>query len=278
MALSRSDYWKQKFLGLLKRIGLRIGIVVSLFASELLILFCCIAPAALLEKVDRSAAASDVAGIVVFFAYVSLHLLLIILLVRPPKKWRDRWVKKDAERWLREKHATGYRPRPIVQKLIRQAIWIPTVLTLLILLFLPEIFGVWSQRYLSRPVTISGHPIHVPRTWIYWGQSQTGDDHEFVSLIILKGAGTGKIRDWWYGNPPIANIRVESQRAMSNVNPEYFRFVRTIKHEGLELQCWQIPLHYQAVMLRCSSQNGEMTAEFYGSGIYLKDFYAAIEK
>jgi hypothetical protein len=272
----RGDYWKQRFVSLLKRIAFRIGIVVMLITFELLVFFGIVLLALFVEKVPDFFV--DFADTVVLLAFISVHLLFLFFAVYPPKKWRDRWMQKDAERWLREKRATGYRPSPIVRRIMRQTIWAPILFTILVLLFLPELLGVWTQRNLPRPVTISGHPIRVPRTWIFFGQDRTGEGPEYINLIILKGAGTGKIRDWWRGNPPIADFRLESQVKKPLAYFEDARFLRTITNEGLELQCWQRHLHYEAVMIDCFSANGEMSAEFYGNVIYLEDFYAAIEK
>lgn len=273
--LNRGAYWKKKFLNLLERIGLRILFVIGLVGFELFVTFACFYPIVMFWW-NFSGIFLDVVRVVLVLTYFSIHLLFLYLAVRPPRRLREWWIRREADRWLSDRNSTGYRPSRIVRRIVRQTIWVPTILVMIAYLFFPEFAGVWSQRN-KKEFSISGHTLNIPRTWIvqWYGRVSDGD---YLSGYIVRGVFYSKFPRFWDTVPDGGSFVFRRSREAGKERSDRINAdaTRTVMNQGLKIDCqeWRPDLNFR--WIHCESPKGEIEAIFRGRPEAAESFYAAM--
>jgi len=230
------------------------------------------------------------------FETVSLLWSIVILLTVPillfliNRRATKRGVELESSRWLAEREAgLSADQRRSRNRAICRSLWIPSLLVVLIFLFLPEVWGLLTHAGQPRAGKLTGYEVTVPPTWIilYSGSSSPGG-WSAVSGIAGRGIGLGVKQYLNFGDPPISNWGVgvagsdEARRKLSHRGEPTAR--RDFQVGKAKLTCfeyrplWGRPMRVDdgpLVLIECSSPD-RLQATFVGEKIHVAAFYGML--
>ncbi|MGH9734195.1 MAG: hypothetical protein ACRD8A_06370, partial [Candidatus Acidiferrales bacterium] len=129
--------------------------------------------------------------------------LLAILLAFPPflmagllilyrRKTRDKWIRKEADKWLALRRTLSLGAVHQCEKIERRTLWGPAVLVLLLFLFFPETTAIISHIFHGRSATVGPYRIDIPIAWTI-----TYEEPSLLSVLYAKGIGREGFGPYW---------------------------------------------------------------------------------
>lgn len=119
-----------------------------------------------------------------FFSVVLL--VVCCLIVMGWKISRQRGLNIEAQHWLDERHS-GTTRTEIAQRhrVIRTALWLPSIIVVLALLFLPETWALLSHAVHGGRHQFRGHIVSIPATWVVL----VAEDDRLAFGVVAPGFG-----------------------------------------------------------------------------------------
>ena len=110
-------------------------------------------------------------------------------------------MNMEAQRWLDERHSAATRTEIVQrQRAIRAALWLPSMVVLLALLYLPEAWALISHIVHSGRHQLHGHTVSVP-TWVVL----VSEDDRSTFGIVAPGFGRHPLQWLREGGIPISS-------------------------------------------------------------------------
>ncbi len=210
------------------------------------------------------------------------------------RKGRRQSLELEAERWLAERQSAATpADRRWRNRGIRWALWIPSLIVLMVLLFYPEIFGIFSRVRHPAASQLAGYRVHPPLTWIV---VDTDFYYEPGKSVVWGLAGRGMafgIAPYLHRDPPLSHwvLSAESHepaqaiyRSKPKTDDVVGHRVFTIGGESLTcLEYWPPHLVRPAriedlplAFIECEG-SGQFVATFSGERRHAPAFYKMIE-
>jgi hypothetical protein len=220
--------------------------------------------------------------VIVFLA--SNFVVIPFFLISWRHRRRDRWIEQEAERWLtrRRHHSTSVMRRR--DRLVRKALWIPTLLALAVFLFLPETFGMGLRLIYRGTANLNGHHIEVPITWwAFVGPYRRGD--LYLSARVGKGIGRVGFLPYWHREPPLSSMLFyavpdpANDRSHGKPPAEEWVISKRVLSFGKDaLNCSELARFTTQVTINCVSSSNDFTASFGGERADVSAFYKVLER
>ncbi len=123
-----------------------------------------------------------------------------------------RSVELEAARWLAERQyetdPTEHRWRDLG---VRWSSWVPSLMVLLVFLFLPEIWGILSHVNQPPGGKLHGYRVHIPVTWIILDSGDNPvDDVSWVGGLAGQGMGRG-VTSYLHAEFPLSSWNIETE-------------------------------------------------------------------
>jgi hypothetical protein len=198
-------------------------------------------------------------------------------------KTRNRWVQAEANRWLARRSRQPSDTYQRRKKLVRRLLWIPSLVAMVVFLFLPEAIGIVQHLSNTGAASLNHHRIQVPLTWCF----RSGGNY----LVATTEKGIGRVGplQYWRGDPPISEMRFFALSGPSKSRPYDEPPERAITSSrrtlpfGMEmLTCWEIVAarHYlpPQVSIQCTSSMNDFIATFEGRRADVSGFYDLLER
>jgi hypothetical protein len=149
---------------------------------------------------------------ILFDLLLPVSLVVVVFGLFLAKQKSEKWgVRAEGTRWLAERQS-GISPREVKwrNRGIRLAVCIPSLVVLLVFLFLPELWGMLSHLSQSHPGNLSGYQVPIPLTWIVLRHdSQRADGWSTVTGFAGRGMGRGAA-PYLRWSPPFSSWDVET--------------------------------------------------------------------
>lgn len=236
----------------------------------------------------------QVIGFTSIITYVLLFVFAVFILpalVSRHRRTREKWLTKEAEKWLASRNRERASPVAERRKALRRGLlWAPCVMVSLVLPFIPEAIGAGSRLFVSRTTELAKYHIQTPITWMI---GYSNDD----SLWALTTPGMGRIgfRAYWRDEVPVSEMGfypVPHPEGQFLKNVPLDNVTILSKHSfalGNEaLNCWDLIHHNRFVGsypndpsiadIRCSSDSDHFYAYFFGWRGDTAAFYAALQR
>jgi hypothetical protein len=149
---------------------------------------------------------------ILFDLLLSVSLVGIVFGLFAAKQKSEKWgVRAEAARWLAERQS-GIVPRDVKwrNRGIRFATCFPSLLVLLVFLFLPEVWGMLSHLSFANSGNLVGYKVPIPTTWIALRHdSQQADGWSTVTGFAGRGIGRG-VAPYLHWEPPFSSWDIET--------------------------------------------------------------------
>jgi hypothetical protein len=203
------------------------------------------------------------------------NVLMTGLLIYHRHKTRDRWIRAEAVKWLRQRSRSGAQ-----HGRGRALLWAPSVIALTVFLFCPEALSIASHLFGRQPV--GGHELKVPLTWIV-----ARNTNSYLWVVAGKGIGrVGPFR-YWRGEEPVSEITFNFYGPGGADLPKWMKVTvlstRTVHVGGEALTCWDFNYSYRKPVdpglaeIDCYGPTTKFQAFFSGSRNYAGEFYRMLE-
>lgn len=202
------------------------------------------------------------------------------------RKTRDKWIRKEAQKWLALRRTLSVGVLHQRARIERRTLWSPAVLVLLLFLFLPETTAIISYIFRGRPAVVGPYRIDIPIAWtiIY-------EEPSFLSVLYAKGIGREGFGPYWcHEQLQLMSFRAISSDQLAEAD-WYFRDAEIVSTRKLQvrnqiLTCYEV-LGYRYPMreivgparinLECLTPERDFVASFYGERVDLPTFYRVVE-
>ncbi len=164
-------------------------------------------------------------------------------------------------------------------RLKRWALWIPSIVALVVYLFFPEIYGLASHLSHNARVPDARYQFRVPMTWIIMYNEGRGQGGSFTLAYIGRGVGQG-------GNPfsvPMSEVMLVSYPPTNDTGGQSAGAVdrdlypsRVLPIGKTMLTCWEVPPGRYFV-ITCFTPSGDFHAKFTGQKADMRQFYQVLE-
>lgn len=137
-------------------------------------------------------------------------LLVAGILILYRRKTRDKWTRKEAEKWLALRRTQSEGAVHQCARIERRTLWGPAVLVLLLFRFFPETAAIISHVFYGRSATVGPYRIEIPIAWTI-----VDKDTSFLSVLYAKGIGREGFGPHWREQLQLMGFRAISsdQRA-----------------------------------------------------------------
>jgi hypothetical protein len=137
---------------------------------------------------------------------VGVAAWVLFLAIRKTGQWG---VEAEASKWLADRQAdsSGLELRQR-NRAIRWALCIPSLLVLIVLLFLPEIWGLLTHMKQPRSGELSDYEVTIPATWVILAAYTHPTGASWVSGIASRGMGLDIKRYFHFGDLPLSSWSV----------------------------------------------------------------------
>ena len=220
----------------------------------------------------------------VAFAFGNVLMIGSLLYFR--HKTRDKWIRAEAKQWLAERSQSVVYARH--RKWWRTALWMPSVLILVIFLFFPETAGLVSHLFWGPTIKVRQYRLKIPLTWII---ATSGNSSAWA--IAGKGIARVGFRRYWRGEEPISEMSIYTGSAASDFPPlgeRYLSHARilskpTLKLGQTELTCLDFvsyadslpfPSNPSLAEISCFSDQNNFNASFSGQRSDSPAFYGVL--
>jgi hypothetical protein len=234
----------------------------------------------------RTTPVADAADMVLTAVFFSLNLIIPTFLIYLRHKRRPSWINDEADRWLARRRSANEPRRQIYQKLLQQMLWIPSLLAMSVLLFLPESMGLVSHAFAGRAFNLNGHYLRLPLTsFITYHR-----DDRYVAILIGKGIGRVGVGPYLRGHPALSSLFFDAVQDPAHFNYQelYLRrerltSQRTLPFGNESLTCWDLALRTydpgpDFVRIKCLASTNDFTAGFDGLREDESTFYDVLER
>jgi hypothetical protein len=194
-----------------------------------------------------------IAGVLIYFRY----------------RRRGLWIKEEAERWLANRSEKSTAPaRGWSLKARCRLLWIPSVLALLVFLFLPETMGIVSHLFSGRTFKLNTHRLRPPLTSFISSRQDL-----YLSALIGRGIARVGPQPYWRKEPPFSSLffyAIHDQlRYDQFLTHDKVSLERTLPFGDEMLTCWHVfpragHMESRFVDIRCLASQNDITASFYG--------------
>jgi hypothetical protein len=200
-----------------------------------------------------------------------------------------RSVQLESKRWLAERQSgIGPRERKLHNRAIHCSLAIPTLTVLVIFLFLPEIWGVFSHLVQPGMNKLNGYSVPVPLTWIEQIHDNRPEDGESV-VRGLAGQGIGlgvrpylhrdiTLSSWLVGTDPYdPSKEYVVPRQIPDEDRVTARHAVTPNLTCIEYCPWYVSAagcegYTPTVSIECSGPT-RLRANFHGERLHVPAFY-----
>lgn len=199
---------------------------------------------------------------------------------------RERTIRTAAERWLTDHSKSALKERARKLRMKQIALWAPTVIVTVALLFLPETFGVATHLLRPGPARLSPYDVHLPLSWMAFYVS----DSRWYSTEAFqcKGPLRSGFRRYWHLAPLASGMNFWVARNRGQFFPENRDgetiSVRTFQLGSETLSCREyvhVSSHFENDKdLRacdCRNVSGTFEASFFGDKSSVPEFYRTLQ-
>ncbi len=147
-----------------------------------------------------------------FYLLLPVSLVGMVFGLFGAKQKSEKWgVRAEAVRWLAERQSgIGTREVKWRNRGIRLAMCVPSLLVLLVFLFLPELWGMLSHLSQSHPGNLTGYQVPIPVTWtVLRHDRQQADGWSTVTGLAGRGIGRG-VAAYLRWEPPFSSWDIET--------------------------------------------------------------------
>ncbi len=149
---------------------------------------------------------------ILFDLLLPVSLLGILFGLFVAKQKSEEWgVRAESARWLAERQS-GISPRDVKwrNRGIRLATCFPTLLVLLVFLFLPEVWGMLSHLSETQSGNLAGYQVPIPATWVVRRHDKpSADGWSTVTGFAGRGIGRGVV-PYLRREPPLSSWDFET--------------------------------------------------------------------
>lgn len=204
---------------------------------------------------------------------------------------RDRWISQEAEKWLAMRLRQKAMPTAPWRRIFQRGLlWVPSVLVLVLFLFLPETAGIAAHLLRSRVVTLGNYRIRTPLTYI------SGTDQS-THLWMLAAPGIGRIgiQPYYRNRVPVTEmvfLRIQhpEQQLDRNVPLESATVLakKSFPLGKQTLTCWDLihknkfvvssPTDRSVADIGCSTESDDFYAHFFGWRHDSATFYKTLQQ
>jgi hypothetical protein len=208
--------------------------------------------------------------------FLGANLLIPIFLIYYRHRRRDLWIKEEAGRWLAQRSAPGAERARLRRRRLRHVVlWIPSVLALLVLLFLPESIGITSHLFYGYSFALARHKITLPLT-AYVATYR----NQYVTAFIGHGIGRAGLVPhlysslFFYAEPNPSNGWRKRDLARGNIV-----VAREPSFGSETLTCYFVSKTTESdpIKIECLASQNDLYGEFYGLRMDLPMFYKVLE-
>ena len=147
---------------------------------------------------------------ILFYLLLPVTLVGVVFGLFVAKQKSEKWgVRAEGDRWLAERQS-GISPRDVKwrNRGIRLATCFPSLLVLLVFLFLPEVWGMLSHLGEAHSGNLTGYQVPIPVTWIVLRHdSQQADGWSTVTGFAGRGIGRG-LAPYLRWGPPVGTSKL----------------------------------------------------------------------
>jgi hypothetical protein len=199
---------------------------------------------------------------------------------------REDYLRAESEKWLEERRHPNKGQLTRRRALNRWALWIPTVIVVLVCVFFDQAWPFASHLLHRHSGRLVGYQVSIPLTWAvaFNPYNNEGDAHSIVVAQRYRGllrAGSGL----YVGRKPSFSISTMDFRSTpagdplaSKPDPSIIS-TRTMPFGKHTITCWEEPPPQWMIVRRyiqCSTPEGDFSGGFSGSDEDVSEFYRTL--
>lgn len=200
------------------------------------------------------------------------------------RRFRDRNLEAEVERWLSDRNRYGAVAQRRRSRLKRWLLWLPTVTVLAFPFFWSPFEGTISRPLNLRIGDIPGYRATIPLGWTpVWVYERYGD---YVTLLKFRGIRSLVVTQLsvsamrFYSGPTVLHRGTQELMDSDRENAAEFR-VQTLSVTSGKLTCWEDTRKYSAPnywAATCINDDGSFGARFFGDRTEIQSFYTIVAK
>jgi len=200
---------------------------------------------------------------------------------------REDYLQAESEKWLAERRHPNPPHLKRRKRLKRWALWIPTVIVVLMCVFFDEAWPLASHMVHPESGRLIGYQVSIPLTWAvaFNTYRNEGDAHSIVVAQRYRGllrAGSGL----FVGRRPPFSISMMNFRSTPGGDPFASKpdtpiiSRLTLPFGKRAITCWEEPPPQWMIVRRyilCSTPEGDFSGSFSGNDEDVSEFYRTLE-
>ena len=200
---------------------------------------------------------------------------------------REDYLRAESEKWLAERR----HPNPLHQKrrktLKSWALWIPTVIVVLMCVFFDEALPLASHLLNPKSGRLIGTQVSIPLTWTVTSSGYNNQSDAYSIVVAQRYRGLLRAASALYvGRRPRNSISTMDFRSTPGGDPFAAKpdtpilSMLTLPFGKRAITCWeQPPPEWMKLRryVRCSTPDGDFSGGFSGSDEDASDFYRILE-
>lgn len=257
-----------------------VGVTTYLSTETVLLYFC--------HKLFRGTDLEDPTQALVF---LMCNIVAVGSLILYRAKTRNRWIDRQARYWIAQR-AGGRLPAADVRRrrVQRRILWLPTLLSLVVVLFFPEVLGMATHLSHGSRVRLYNTRVPVPVNWmIVEGDFSERNPRSWVTILLGKGIARVGPTPYLHGRPPLSAITfsISPDWEIAPQPPAGAKVTdtATIALGPDAITCWDIlldrnPRYYSIdtnlTIVECGASKSHLHAYFSGERDDVQRFYALL--
>jgi MFS family permease len=253
-----------------------------------------VALALIADWVSSITSSSSITTVVFVVLLLLVGGSIALRLFKLVRKAAQRNIQIEADNWLvNRRSGMDSSERRWKLRGILAASWIPSLMVLLVFLFLPEVWGVLSHAVQPRAGQLPGYRVAIPITWIVLNyEEQPIDGRAWVTGLAGRGMGRG-VTPYLDIDLPLSEWTIGTKQYNESRGPETLPRIpkeapvveqRAVRIGSANVTCVKYPSPYQGwniknsstVFVSCSGA-GRVYASFVGKDIHVLTFYSMLE-
>lgn len=177
---------------------------------------------------------------IVAITFLGSNILIAGFLIYFRHRRRSLWIKEEAERWLANRSEKLTAPaRGWSRKARCRLLWIPSVLALLVFLFLPETMSIISHLFSGQTFKLNTHRLRPPLISFI-------SSRQNLYLSVLMGRGIARVGPlpYWRHEPPFSSLFFYANHDRLKYDQFLTRdkvlLERTLPFGDEMLTCWRV--------------------------------------